>query len=479
MAAPSRVNVLSSIWRYSKSKSWHVLARKEKISSHNFMTNRCYANSNILTLHDRGLFNNIFPSESDQLPKLLTSEPQCIYCGFDPTADSLHIGNLLALISLLHCQRAGHKCIALIGGATALIGDPSGKSNEREQLSKEIVESNIKSIQENLERVFSNHERCIWNRDKKLSPIRIMSNMEWYKEKNLIDFLSTVGRYFRMGTMLSRHSVQTRLKTPEGMNLAEFLYQVFQAYDFYHLHKNHNCLIQIGGTDQLGNIMAGHELISRATGKQVYGLTVPIVTSTTGDKLGKTAGNAVWIDSDKTSPFQLFQYFIRLPDSHMQQYLKLFTFLPMKEIEDIMRKHKNKPENRTAQRKLAEQVIMLVHGESGLSKAIRFTNALYSGSPETLEQLTETELKELFHEAPSTLLTLEPGITVLDLGRRVNCLPSGDRAEQIIEDGGFYINYRKVTNPKQVLLQGEHILKNDLTLLRVGKKNYHIVQWVY
>ncbi|XP_077870461.1 tyrosine--tRNA ligase, mitochondrial-like [Saccoglossus kowalevskii] len=442
MAAPIGVRACNRLSRYVG-----ISVIKRRSCQVHAILSRSYTNSNILTLQDRGIFHEIFPAECEKLPQLLTSSPQTIYCGVDPTADSLHIGNLLALISLIHCQRAGHNAIALIGNATALVGDPSGKTKEREPLSKEIVNSNSQSIQESLNRVFSNHERCIWKKDKKLPPIQILHNMSWYENKKLIDFLSSAGRHFRLGTMLSKHSVKTRLNSSEGMNLTEFLYQVFQSYDFYHLHKKYGCNIQLGGTDQLGNIMAGHDLIHRVTGKETYGILIPLVTSTEGDKLGKSAGNAIWINPDKTTPFELFQ---------------------------------NKPDNRTAQRKLAEQVTLLVHGDEGLNTAVRFTNALYSGSPETLEKLSEKELKELFKNAPSTTLTLEPGITMLDLGKKVNSLPStGVQGERIIQEGGFYVNYRKITNPDQILLLGDHILKNDLTLLRVGKKNYHIVKWVY
>eukprot|EP00057_Strongylocentrotus_purpuratus_P030360 XP_781450.3 PREDICTED: tyrosine--tRNA ligase, mitochondrial [Strongylocentrotus purpuratus] len=434
-------------------------------------------NSNILTLHHRGVFNDVFPPQSDELPKLLTSSPQSIYCGVDPTAESLHIGNLLALIALIHCQRAGHQCIALIGGATALIGDPSGKSTERESLHPDLVERNAASIHQSLQRIFTNHERLFWKRDKTLPDIRIMNNQDWYKSENLVQFLGTYGRFFRMGSMLSRQSVQTRLNSPEGMSFSEFTYQIFQAYDFLHLHEQYGCNIQIGGTDQLGNIMSGHDLIRRTAGNEVYGLTIPLVTSATGDKLGKTAGNAVWINRDKTSEFDLYQYFIRMHDNDVEKSLKLFTFLPLQDIDAVVRKHKAKPEKRKAQRLLAEQVLLLVHGEEGLEKARRLTEALYSSDPGALERLSVEEVSQLFGGGSFVEIMLEPGLTVYQVAVAAGALPK-DRGVGIIEDGGVYVNKQRVTNPHEVLQKGLHILSNNVTLLRIGKKNYTLIKWV-
>ncbi|XP_063961290.1 tyrosine--tRNA ligase, mitochondrial-like [Lytechinus pictus] len=433
--------------------------------------------SNVLTLHQRGVFNDVFPPQSDELPKLLMSSPQCIYCGVDPTADSLHIGNLLALVALIHCQRAGHQCVALIGGATALIGDPSGKSTEREALHPDLVERNAESIHQSLQRIFTNHERLLWKRDKTLPDIRIMNNQEWYESENLVQFLATYGRFFRMGSMLSRQSVQTRLSSPEGMSFSEFTYQIFQAYDFLHLHEQYGCNIQIGGTDQLGNMMSGHDLIRRTTGNDVYGLTIPLVTSSTGDKLGKTAGNAVWINSDKTSEFDLYQYFIRMHDNDVEKSLKLFTFLPLQDIDAVIRKHKAKPEKRKAQRLLAEQVLLLVHGEEGLNKARRLTEALYSSDRGALEKLSYEEVSQLFQGAGLVEIMLEPGLTVHQVAVASGAL-SKDRGLDIIEDGGLYVNQQRITNPHEVLQKGLHILSNNVTLLRIGKKNYTLIKWV-
>ncbi|KAK1167228.1 tyrosine--tRNA ligase, mitochondrial [Acipenser oxyrinchus oxyrinchus] len=432
-------------------------------------------------LNKRGILKDAFPDTAGQLqlPMLLESGSQTVYCGFDPTAESLHVGNLLAIIGLLHFRSAGHNAIALIGGATAQIGDPSGKATERETLSEKSIEKNTRGIRDCLERIFTNHELYSPRNSKKpLGTVNILNNASWYRGRDVVEFLSTVGRHFRMGTLLSRHSVQSRLKSSEGMSLTEFSYQIFQAYDFYHLNQHHDCRIQLGGTDQLGNMMSGYEFIHKVTEQQVFGLTIPLVTTSTGDKLGKTAGNAVWLNRDKTSPFELYQYFVRQLDSNAQRYLKLFTFLPLPEIEHIMDQHGREPEKRGAQKRLAAEVTKLVHGKEGLESAKRCTNALFQGSLDALEKMTDEELQELFREAPFYELLLEPGTSVLDMCRKASAIPDGARGYQMIADGGVWLNHARVTSPEQVLIPGQHILNNGLTLIRIGKKNFYIVKWL-
>ncbi|XP_051885950.1 tyrosine--tRNA ligase, mitochondrial [Pristis pectinata] len=445
----------------------------------NRVRSRWKSGGNISQLHQRGLLKDVFPA-ADGLQRLLSAGAQGLYCGFDPTADSLHVGNLLALVGLLHFQRAGHRVLVLLGGATARLGDPSGRSSEREAVSADTVRENARSIQEGILGVFRNHRACFCSDAEAttLGPVSVVNNSDWYEGKELVEFIGTVGRHFRMGTMLSRHSVQARLKSPEGMSFTEFTYQMFQAYDFYHLYQHHGCRIQLGGTDQLGNIMSGYEFISKVTGQDVYGIMVPLVTSASGDKLGKTAGNAVWLNRNKTSPFELYQYFVRQPDSSVERYLKLFTFIPLPEIESIMVNHKKDPGKRIAQKRLAAEVTKLVHGKEGLESAKRCTNALYHNSMDALETMSDEELQELFKEASFSENLLEPGTTVLDLCRKANAIPDGPRGYQMITDGGIWINHLRVTEPEQVLVLKQHILTNGLSLLRVGKKNYHIVKWL-
>ncbi|KAJ7997909.1 hypothetical protein DPEC_G00217050 [Dallia pectoralis] len=449
-------------------------------SRHTFRRSVTDTGELLVHLNKRGVLQNAFPEEAAQgeLPRLLQSGWQTVYCGFDPTADSLHVGNLLAIIGLLHFRNAGHNVIALIGGATAQIGDPSGKTSERPRLSLNMLEDNTRAIRESLQRIFTNHELIFHSNSKKLGTVSVLNNLAWYKDWNPVAFLSEVGRHFRMGTMLSRSSVQTRLKSSEGMSLTEFSYQLFQAYDFYHLNQNHNCKIQLGGTDQLGNLMSGHEFIHKVTGQEVYGVTVPLVTSTMGDKLGKTAGNAVWLNRDKTSPFELYQFFLRQPDSSVERYLKLFTFLPLAEVEKLMEQQRLDPSKRLAHKRLAAEITKLVHGKEGMESAKRCTHALYNSSILALEHMTDEELQELFREAPFHELLMEPGTTVLDACLRAEAIPEGSKGYSMVSDGAVWINHSKSDCPEQVLVPGQHILANGLSLIRVGKKNFHIIKWL-
>ncbi|XP_063301130.1 tyrosine--tRNA ligase, mitochondrial [Pelobates fuscus] len=427
----------------------------------------------------RGLFQELFPPEGPGLPDLLLSGPQTVYCGFDPTADSLHVGNLLAVLGLLHFHRAGHHAIALIGGATAQIGDPSGRSLEREPLNPEILESNVRGVRDSLNRVFENYQVLHGGHAKPGATFNVLDNASWYRNRQPIEFLSSVGRHFRMGTMLSRHSVQSRLKTPDGMSLTEFLYQMFQAYDFYHLHQQHGCKIQLGGNDQLGNLMSGHEFIHKVTGEDVFGIMLPLITNTTGDKLGKSAGNAVWLNRERTSPFDFYQFFVRQKDSSVERFLKLFTFLPLEEIEKLMEQHVKEPEKRVPQKRLAAEVTKLVHGKEGLESAKRCTHALYHSRIDALEAMSDQELQELFQEAPFTESLFEPGTRVLDACLAVSAIPEGARGFDIITRGGLSINHQKITNPDEILVPGQHILKNGLSLIKVGKKNFYILKWLH
>ncbi|XP_014721480.2 tyrosine--tRNA ligase, mitochondrial [Equus asinus] len=432
----------------------------------------------------RGLFKEFFPDRGTkiELPELFDRRtaghlPQTIYCGFDPTADSLHVGHLLTLLGLFHFQRAGHNVIALVGGATARLGDPSGRTKEREALDAECVQSNARALRRELETLAAHHQQLFTN-GRTWGSFTVLDNSSWYQQQHLVDFLAAVGGHFRMGTLLSRQSVQTRLKSPEGMSLAEFLYQVLQAYDFYYLFQRYGCRVQLGGSDQLGNIMSGYEFIHKLTGEDVFGITVPLITSTTGAKLGKSAGNAVWLNRDKTSPFELYQFFVRQQDDSVERYLKLFTFLPLPEIDHIMQQHVKEPEKRGPQKRLAAEVTKLVHGQEGLDSAKRCTQALYHSSIDALEVMSDQELKELFKEASFSELVLDPGTSVLDTCRKANAIPDGPRGYRMITEGGVSINHRQVTNPESVLVVGQHILKNGLSLLKIGKRNFYIIKWL-
>ncbi|XP_058047575.1 tyrosine--tRNA ligase, mitochondrial [Ahaetulla prasina] len=438
----------------------------------------------LATQYQRGLFQEVFPPEpaEEQLIELLQPgrPPVTAYCGFDPTADSLHVGHLLAVLGLLHFQRAGHDVIALVGGATAQLGDPSGRTKARETLTAEQVRERAGGLREGLQRLFQNHRELFWAEEggSRLGSVHFLDNASWLESESVIGFLAGVGGHLRMGTLLSRQSCKARLSSPEGMGLAEFLYPALQAYDFLHLHRSYGCLIQLGGADQLGNIMSGYDLVSKVTDKDVYGITVPLITSTAGDKLGKSAGNAVWLNRNRTSPFELYQFFVRQPDATVERYLKLFTFLSGLEIDHIMQVHAKEPEKRGPQKRLAAEVTKLVHGRNGLESAKRCTKAFYHSNVDALESMSDEELQELFREAPYIEMLLEPGTTVLDLCRKANAIADGPKGYRDITVGAVSINHITETNPEAVLILGQHILSNGLSLLKIGKKNYYIIKWL-
>ncbi|XP_047351075.1 tyrosine--tRNA ligase, mitochondrial [Vespa velutina] len=435
---------------------------------------------NVLKLKERGMYEDIFPNNCNQeITDLLTTSPQCVYAGFDPTANSLHIGNLLILMNLLHWQRAGHQVIAVLGGGTGLIGDPSHRKSERIEMEELLLKTNLESIKEDIENIFNNHKQYFWSDNTKLlKPLIILNNINWYTNINIIQFVRKVGKYFRLGTMLGRTSVQSRLNSETGMSFTEFTYQVFQAYDWFHLANKYNCLFQIGGSDQMGNIMSGYDLITKATNKTVYGLTLPLITAEGGKKFGKSTGNAVWLSPSKSSSFQLYQFFIRTKDKDVENLLKLFTFLPLYKIDDIVQEHLKQPEDRFAQKILAEEVTLLVHGELGLKAAKEASMVLYNKSIDTLVKMSADEIANVFEGATVVDILGEQGLTIYELATQVKCFKSDHDARRIISAGGFYVNYAKVTNLNEVVVPGIHILSNNVTLLRVGKKSYHIVRWV-
>ena len=447
---------------------------------------------------------DLFPHEaSNDLAAHLSSKSRTVYAGFDPTADSLHVGNLLVLNALMHSLRAGHSAIALIGGATAKIGDPSGKKKERPELGESEIGKNIRGIAADLKRVAENHAKYFAG-DKELGDLVITNNIQWYENVNVLEFLSRTGRYFRLGRMMARESVKSRLDSEEGISLTEFSYQVFQvtkfctynfiaqfvvctgridsfqAYDWYHLYKAHGCTVQLGGSDQMGNITAGFDLVNKACDTRVYGVTLPLVTSESGDKLGKSAGDTLWLNEDKTSCFDLYQYFLRQKDADVERLLNLFSFLPKAEISELMKRHHAAPEKRAPHRKLAEQVTLLVHGVSGLELAQKTTDILYGTEPSAaLAVLSPEEMRKVFggQGVDYVRLLFSAGLCLIDFAMKIGCFKSEADAARIIEAGGFYVNQVRRRNAEEVVMPGTHVLPNQTTLVRVGKKNYYIIEW--
>ncbi|KAI4457101.1 tyrosyl-trna synthetase [Holotrichia oblita] len=455
----------------------HIFINKNNVQNY---IKRCFSSRNIIKLKERGMYQDIFPDISvGEITDLLNAKPQTVYAGFDPTADSLHVGNLLVLINLLHWQRGGHNVIALLGGATGNIGDPSGRTTERDELQSAFIDENVKGIKRNIEIIFENHRKYFWkDNEGNLPNVRVVNNAEWYDKMNPVYLIGKIGRHLRMGTLLSRTSVETRLASPNGMSFTEFSYQLFQAYDWLHLNQNYGCRFQIGGNDQMGNIMSGHELIRKVRKEGVYGLTLPLITTEMGDKFGKSAGNAVWLSETKTSPFIFYQFWKRLSDIDAEKFLKLFTFESLGFIKDLMRQHREKPELHLAQKYLAEQITLLVHGEEGLKTAEIATKALYDKDISALGNMKAEEVVRLFDKANLVQILPEPGQSVLDLALKAGCFLKSNDALRIISTGGFYINQQKSSNPDEVLNPSVHRLSNNISLLRVGKKNYYVVKWL-
>ncbi|WP_368985515.1 tyrosine--tRNA ligase [Caldifermentibacillus hisashii] len=410
-------------------------------------------------LQYRGLINQI--TDEEGLKKLLAEESVKLYCGFDPTADSLHIGHLLPILILRRFQLAGHKPIALVGGATGLIGDPSGKKAERTLNAKETVENWVESIKGQLSRFL--------DFDSKENPAIMANNYDWTGKMDVITFLRDVGKNFGLNYMLAKDTVQSRLET--GISFTEFSYMILQSLDFLKLYETENCRLQIGGSDQWGNITAGLELIRKTHEEaKAFGLTVPLVTKADGTKFGKTEGNAVWLDPEKTTPYEFYQFWINTDDRDVVNYLKYFTFLSHEEIEELAKATAEQPEKRLAQKALAEDVTKLVHGEAALKQAIRISEALFSGN---IKELNGAEIEQGFKDVPSFTNT-EAEANLVELLVAAKISPSKRQAREDIQNGAIYINGDRVTDVQYVLGDSDKI-EGKFTIIRRGKKKYYLI----
>jgi tyrosyl-tRNA synthetase len=410
----------------------------------------------------RGLINQV--TDEEGLEKLLNEEKITLYSGFDPTADSLHIGHLLPILTLKRFQMAGHRPIALVGGATGLIGDPSGKKSERTLNSQEIVEQWSQRIKEQLSRFL--------DFDSEENPAQIANNYDWIGKLDVITFLRDVGKNFGINYMLAKETVQSRIET--GISYTEFSYMILQALDFLTLYKEKNCKLQIGGSDQWGNITAGLELIRKNVEEaKAYGLTVPLVTKADGTKFGKTEGGAVWLDKEKTSPYEFYQFWINTDDRDVIKYLKYFTFLSKEEIERLEKELQEAPERRAAQKALAEEVTKLVHGEEALKQAIKISEALFSGS---ISELTAEEIKQGFKDVPSFEYKGEEEIGLIDLLVMSKISPSKRQAREDISNGAIYVNGERTQDLNRVITKDDRI-EGQFTVIRRGKKKYFLIKY--
>jgi len=389
------------------------------------------------------------------------------YIGFDPTAASLHVGSFLQMMLLVRLQRAGHTPIAIVGGGTGLIGDPSGRSTERQLLTRESTDANLQGIRKQLERCldFSNVSNAA----------KIVNNADWLVPMGTIDFMRDVGKHFTVNHMLAKDSVDRRIGSEDGISYTEFSYMLLQAYDYLVLSQRMDCSLQMCGSDQWGNIVAGIDLIRRTSGKRVHGLVVPLITNSSGMKFGKTEGGPIWLDKDLTSPYRLYQFWFNTADSDVIRYLKYFTFLDQNQIAELENRVREAPESRDAQRRLAEECTRLIHGETALASAIQASKALFG---EDVTTLPAADIAEIFAEVPSKTLArarLETGIGVLDLMTESGLVPSKGEARRLIENGGFYLNNRRVSDAKQQVGLSQTI-EGKFLVLRKGAKGYVLVR---
>ncbi|MDX8359267.1 tyrosine--tRNA ligase [Cytobacillus sp. IB215316] len=414
-------------------------------------------------LQFRGLINQI--TDEDGLEKLLNEETVKLYSGFDPTADSLHIGHLLPILVLKRFQLAGHQPIALVGGGTGLIGDPSGRSSERSLNTEDVVIEWSNRIKQQLSRFldFDNGE------NKAL----LANNFDWIGKLDVVTFLRDVGKNFGINYMLAKDSVQSRIES--GISFTEFSYMILQSLDFLHLYKEQNCKVQIGGSDQWGNITAGLELIRKSSEEEekAFGLTIPLVTKADGTKFGKTAGGAVWLDKEKTSPYEFYQFFINSDDRDVINFLKYFTFLSKDEIEQLEQELRDAPEQRTAHKALAQEVTKLVHGEEALNQAIKISNSLFNGE---ISALTAEEIKQGFKDVPSYNFEGEDEIGLVDLLVTSKVSPSKRQAREDIKNGAIYINGERTQEIDRVITNTDRI-EGQFTVIRRGKKKYFLIKY--
>ena len=414
----------------------------------------------------RGLISDC--TDSVELSKRLAAGPITLYCGFDPSADSLHVGSLVPLLALRRFQLAGHIPIALAGGATGLIGDPSGKNAERQLLDQQSLDANIAKVKLQLAKLL--------DFQAKSNPATLVDNATWLAPMRFIEFLREVGKHFSVNMMVAKESVRARMEDREaGISFTEFSYMLLQAYDFLALCRDRNCELQIGGSDQWGNITAGSDLCRKKLGRHVFGLTLPLITNADGTKFGKTEKGAVWLDPAKTSVYRFYQFWIQTNDQDVVRYLKFFTFLSREEIVTLEKAHHEKPEARTAHRALAEAMTKLIHGDSATADAIRASEILFGGG---LDGISEQSLQEIIADVPSCRVDRPKfegeGIPLVELLVTSSLCPSKGQARKDLEGGGIYLNNVRVAETNRLvrldsLLFGKHLL------LRKGKRNYCVV----
>ena len=418
----------------------------------------------------RGMIHTVMPGTEEQLAKEMTSA----YVGIDPTADSLHIGHLVGVMMLKHFQRAGHKPIALIGGATGMIGDPSGKSAERNLLDEVALRHNQDCLQAQLEKFldFTSNSPNV---------AELVNNYDWMKGYSFLNFIRDIGKHITVNYMMAKESVKKRLSNESnvGMSFTEFSYQLLQGYDFLHLYQEKNCKLQMGGSDQWGNITTGTELIRRKTGGEAFALVCPLITKADGGKFGKTESGNVWLDRRYTSPYKFYQFWLNVSDADAEKYIKIFTFIGKEEIEALIAEHTQAPHLRTLQKRLAQEVTVMVHSEEDYLAAVEASNILFGNSTsEALKKLDEETLLAVFDGVPQFKISkeiLEAGVKAIDLLTETAAVfPSKGEMRKLVQSGGVSINKEKLENQDEVL-DGTKLLNNKYLLIQKGKKNYYLL----
>ena len=415
----------------------------------------------------RGMLHDMMPGTEEQLSKGSTSG----YIGFDPTADSLHVGHLTQIMTLIHFQRAGHKPYVLVGGATGMVGDPSGKSAERNLLSEEILFHNVASIEQQLSKFL--------NFTDGQNAAVMVNNYDWFKGLSFLNFIRDVGKHITVNYMMAKDSVKKRLEGETGMSFTEFSYQLVQGFDFYHLWKEHNCKIQMGGSDQWGNIVTGTELIRRKDSGEAFALTTQLIKKSDGTKFGKTESGAVWLDPKKTSPYKFYQFWLNASDDDAKIWIRIFTLLPKQEIEGIEIEQAAAPHTRALQKALAKDITTRVHGEVEYNNAVEASNILFGNSTaEAFAQLSEVTFLDIFDGVPQFNVSkaeLEEGILPIDfLAEKTQVFPSKGEAKKMIQGGGVSINKQKFEN-METLINTSFLINGKYLIAQKGKKNYFLI----
>lgn len=413
----------------------------------------------------RGMVQDIMPGTQEQLNKEVTTA----YIGFDPTATSLHIGSLVPILLLVHLQKAGHKPIALVGGATGMIGDPSGKSQERNLLNETQLAENVAGIRKQLEK-YLNFDPSLPN------AAEMVNNYDWFKNITFLEFLRDAGKHITVNYMMAKDSVKKRFEGEVGISYTEFAYQLMQGYDYYHLYKEKNCKLQMGGSDQWGNITTGSEFIRRKADGEAFAFTCPLIRKADGTKFGKTEQGNVWLDSEKTSPYQFYQFWLNASDEDAEGWIKIFTFLDEPTITNLIEEHKKNASQRLLQKTLAKEVTIFVHGLQEYEKAVETTEKLFANQTKPAEEMSEEDLQGLEGVIKSSieLEKLNAGIDIVSLLAETQISTSKGEARKLIKGGGISLNRKKVTDVQQIV-NSTHLLHEKYLLFQKGKKNYYLI----